>query len=420
MSPNVTKNMFKFTFKIKDPLFKNSFYIMLTSISTAGFGFLFWMLAARLYTAEEVGIATALISSMTLIVLLSKVGMDSSIIRFIPKGDKNSVFNTSIIVTTFSSLCLGIIFIMGVKIFSPELQFLKSPENAILYIMYIVANSLATTAGITFLSLRKAECQFIQSIVSASRILFLILLIPIGKMGIFSAVGLSFILSFIFASIFFEKIGIKLKFVVDKEFLKNSFHYSADNYLISLFLSAPNQIIPLIALNKLGEEATAYYYITFAIASLLFMIPNSLSTSLFIEGSHGENLRKNAIKSLTASFAILIPSIILLYFGGDWLLGLVGKDYSDKGTKLLQIIIFTSIFISVTSTYSSIKRIQKDVKGIKLLSGIISVLLIILVYKLVPLFGIIGIGYSWVLSYGIGSILVGMMIWKERKMFITN
>ena len=30
---------------LNDPLYKNSFFIMLTSISSAGFGFLFWMLA---------------------------------------------------------------------------------------------------------------------------------------------------------------------------------------------------------------------------------------------------------------------------------------------------------------------------------------------------------------------------------------
>jgi hypothetical protein len=32
---------------LNDPLFKNSFFIMLTSVSSAGFGFIFWMLAAK-------------------------------------------------------------------------------------------------------------------------------------------------------------------------------------------------------------------------------------------------------------------------------------------------------------------------------------------------------------------------------------
>ncbi len=42
--------------RLRDPLYKNSFFIMLSSITNAGFGFFFWMIAARLYSAEDVGL----------------------------------------------------------------------------------------------------------------------------------------------------------------------------------------------------------------------------------------------------------------------------------------------------------------------------------------------------------------------------
>lgn len=74
--------------KFKDPLYKNSFFIMLTSLSSSGFGFVFWMLAAKLYMKEDVGIATALISSMGMLILLTRFGLDVSIIRFFPKRTK--------------------------------------------------------------------------------------------------------------------------------------------------------------------------------------------------------------------------------------------------------------------------------------------------------------------------------------------
>ena len=71
----------------KDPLYKNSFFIMLSSITNAGFGFFFWMTAARLYPKEDVGIATALWSSLALIILLSRFRFDFSIIRFFQDSD---------------------------------------------------------------------------------------------------------------------------------------------------------------------------------------------------------------------------------------------------------------------------------------------------------------------------------------------
>ena len=38
----------------RDPLYRNSFFIMLSSITNAGCGFFFWMVAARLYSADKV------------------------------------------------------------------------------------------------------------------------------------------------------------------------------------------------------------------------------------------------------------------------------------------------------------------------------------------------------------------------------
>ncbi|MFX0206840.1 MAG: oligosaccharide flippase family protein, partial [Candidatus Hodarchaeota archaeon] len=85
---------------VRDPLYKNSFLIMLTSISNAAFGLIFWIIAAKIYSKEDVGIATALISSLGLLVLLSRFGFDQSIIRFFPEGDKSKIFSTSAIIMT--------------------------------------------------------------------------------------------------------------------------------------------------------------------------------------------------------------------------------------------------------------------------------------------------------------------------------
>jgi len=56
---------------LRDPLYKNSFFIMLTSISNAGFGFFFWMLAAKLYPKEMKSFTT--ISSINRLRLSSPI-----------------------------------------------------------------------------------------------------------------------------------------------------------------------------------------------------------------------------------------------------------------------------------------------------------------------------------------------------------
>jgi len=408
------RNIGELTQLMNDPLYKNSFFIMLTSISSAGFGFIFWMLAAKLYLPKDVGIATALIASMGLLVLLSRFGLDFSIIRFFPENDKSKVFSTSVIITTLFAILFGVIFILGVDIFSPGLHLLKSPSNSMLFILFLIASSIAALTGISFVAIRKAEFNFLQSILVGSRIFFIFPLIFLGAIGIFGAVGISFILAILVSLFFLIKSGIKPAFTFDKSFLNEAFHFSAGNYLAGLFMAAPNSVLPIMVLNILGAEQTAYYYIAFAIASLLFVIPNAVSTSLFVEGSHGEALKRTTIKSLLTIFALLIPAIIILYFSGGWLLGIIGTDYSENGLELLRVMVLASIFLAVNSIYFAIKRIQKDVKGLVLLSGVVFALLLCLSYAFILAFGIVGVGYAWVVSYAVGAAVVVVMVWRER------
>jgi len=50
-----------------DGLYRTSFFMAFANIMSAGCGFFFWIIAARLYALEQVGLATALISSLALV-----------------------------------------------------------------------------------------------------------------------------------------------------------------------------------------------------------------------------------------------------------------------------------------------------------------------------------------------------------------
>lgn len=399
---------------LHDPLFKNAFFLMLSCISTAGFGLIFWMLAAKLYSAGDVGIATGIISSIALIVYLSRFGLDYSVIRFFPIHDKCSVFNTSTVIPTFIALIFGLIFIAGVNFFSPELLFLRSPLYAFFYLISITSSSVIFMAGISFVAIRNAKFQLYLNLIVGSRVLLVILFISLGAIGIFYAVGASFFIAFIVALVLITKSGINLKLEIDRKFLSDSFNFSAGNYLTGLFMTVPNSLLPIMILNMHLVEQAAYYYIVFGIVSLLFMIPESISTSLFVEGSNGQSLKKTVIRSLVTIFLLLTPIALFLYLCGSWVLGFIGQDYVAGGLGVLRLMIFASFFVVVNNVYFAIKRVQKDTKEITILSGIIFVLLIGLAYLLIPILGIVGIGYAWIISYGVGALIIIIRVWRDR------
>ncbi len=124
---------------IKNSFYKNSFYILITSMISSIFGFIFWIIAAKFYTPDEVGIASAIISSMTLILLFSKFGLDQAIIRFFPEMDKKVLLWSSVVVSVLFSIIFSIIFILGLEIWSPDLMIIKSFPLE----LYLVGDSLS-------------------------------------------------------------------------------------------------------------------------------------------------------------------------------------------------------------------------------------------------------------------------------------
>lgn len=397
----------------KDPLYKNSFFIMLSSITNAGFGFFFWMIAARLYSAEDVGIATALLSSLNLIILFSRLGFDYSIIRFFPKGNKSRILSTSIVISTSFAILFGILFIAFVDVFFSKLHPLRNLMFSAVFLMTAAVSSVTSLTAQSFIALRRGELYFLQNLAAGSRILFLFFLTFLGAAGIFGSVSFAFLFVLILALLLIGRTaGLSLS--VDADYVRESFRFSTGNYFASLFSIAPNQILPIMVLNLLGAEKAAYYYVAFAIAGLIFLIPGSMSASLFVEGSHGESLRRNVLKSLAAIAVLLTPAVVFICLFGDFILHLFGKDYV-QAFELLRLFALSSFFFAVVSVYLAVKRVQMDVRRIILLNGLNCFALLTLSYLLIPKFDILGAGYAWIATYFISSLIVGYLVVKKER-----
>ena len=398
----------------KDPLYHNSFYIMAASVVSSGFGFLFWILAAKLYPKEDVGLGTALISSMSLLILLTRFGFDASLIRYMPAGDRIKAYSTALTVTTVAAFLAGAIYILGINILSSQLSFLKDPVYAALYILFLCASSIGAITSNAFLALREGKYYLLQSLLMGSRLIFLIPLIGYGLLGLYSSFGAAYLITAFTLILLIILKGIKPHITADKKFLQESWKYSAGNYLAGLLSGAPALVLPIMILNLLGAEQAAYYYIAYSIAAILYMIPAAVSTSLFVEGSHDAALKRTVLKSIKSIYVILIPATLVLYFGGGVLLSAIGKDYDTGALELIKTLILAGIFMAPVSIYYSIKKIQKEVKDMMIFTAIQSVLLIGLPYALIQQYGIIGAGWGWIAAYGIMTLLIAADAKKNK------
>ena len=400
----------------KDPLYRNSLFIIFTSLTGAGFGFLFWLIAAKLYPTEDVGNATALVSSMVLIVLVTRLGLDISLVRFFPERDKSKIFSTCINLTSAFTIILGIIFVLSAHIWVAHLI---DYNNAFVFIIFLLTSSIFSIISNSFVAMRMAKFNFILCLIVSIRIIFLIPLVFLGPIGIFGAYGLSFIVSVVISFVILNRMGIKFEMNLDKDFLSDSFRYSVGNYIVNILATAPSLVLPIMVVNTLGPEQAAYYYVAFTMASMIFTIPNSVSMSLLVEGSHGERLKTAARKSMYTIFLFLIPITSILFFTGERFLGIIGYNYI-QGLDLLKMLILSSFFVAIVNIYFTILRIQKVINRLIFASGLIFILIMSSSYVLIQIYGITGVGFAWLISYGVGSLVIGIIISKNKYNISRN
>ncbi len=382
----------------RSTLIKNSYYLMASSLLGMGSGFLFWLIAARIYLPSHVGIATATISAMNLIAILSLIGLNYSVVSYLPEEkNKSDVINTSFTILTLVSFALSILFIMGIEIWSPALNYLRSSKYAPLFILFAVVSTLALFQGNVFLSFRNARYTFFQNMFTTVRLITLPLLASAGEFGIFLSYGLGVVISFIVGNLMIRKFLHEYKpwprLMFNK--IKEMLIYSLANYITYIFEMLPTYVLPLIILNFLGPRENAYFYIAWMFSGILLMVPRSVSMSLFVEGTYKEDLIGTSKKALLFIFLILSIGILGVRVFGSYLLGFFGEEYK-AGYSLLILLSYGSIPYSFIMVYVAIKRAQRKVIPLVLTYSLLSISIVGLSYMLVPVYGINGVGYSWI------------------------
>ena len=234
----------------------------------------------------------------------------------------------------------------------------------------------------------------------------------LGSLGVFYSVGVAYFLAAIYALLIIRR-HINLSLTIDWEFTSTTFRFSFLNYLASLLQAIPTLVMPLLIISLLTPEDAALYYVAFAIGSLVLIIPEAMSTSFFVEGSHGINLRTGAIRSLAVTFAILIPTVLFIFFFGDLLLGLFGNEYI-QAFSLLKVIVLSSVFVAIYLLFIPFQNIRFEVRGIVILNFIRFVLLLGLSYVFIIQFGVIGTGYAWAVTYAI--LAIGIFAFVKTKL----
>lgn len=385
-----------------DSLYRNSIYLMLSTVVMAFLGFFFWIINARLYSVEQVGIATTLISVVTLISTFSLLGLGNSLIKYLPtSARKTEKINTAFTIVAISSVVISIVFLVFVKTFSPKLLIIR--ENiffALLFIFFIVFTSLNTISESVFIAYRASHYVLLKNTIwSIVKLILPIFLIGFGAYGIFASVGIATIIAFLVSLFFlFYKFKDLIRPQVVKDIVERMTKFSLGNYAAAFIGGLPQLVLPIIITNQLGPKFTAYYYMPMMIINLLYIIPQATTRSLFAEGSNREaELGQFLNKSLKLNALLLLPAMMAVYFFGKYVLLIFGFEYAKEGTQFLQILAISGTFIYINSVGGVILNLRHQIKKLIVINIIGALFILGLSYLLISK-ELMGLGMAWMIG----------------------
>ena len=402
-----------------DNLYKNSFYLMLSHIVNGLLGFVFLIIATSLYSSYDIGIYSAMFSAISLIILFSMTGgLSTALIKLVPSAsslDKNKLVFSFLMISCFIVLLMSFIFVSFIEVFSSKLIFLK--ENlfyGFIFILFAIFCNIYTLFNGIFMAFRRTKYIFVKEITTnIGKIILLFLFISFLYMGIFYSAGIGTLLGvFISLLLLYKARLINFKLNINFDIIKKNFNYILTNYFSSIASGLFGLLFPILILNILSAEMTAYFFIAWSIFSLITTFLMSTILSFFIEGSYNMNeIKKNKNKGLKSSLIIATISILGVFLFGKFILSLFGETYLNS-LDLLYIFTISTYFFVINKIYLVELLIKKKMKETIIFNFLITIPAIIFGTLLMFYFGLIGVGYGWFIGQLIGIIWILLRLKK--------
>ena len=166
------------------PMLHNSVALILAKVFSLGLGFLAWLVAARLFTASDVGLASAAVAGMMLCVQFAMVGVGSSIINLFPSAqrDPRRLLDSAFSIVGLASLGASAIFLLFAATALQELRRVATdPAFAAVFILLGLFGAIGVLLDQVSTVLRRGDQALTRNVAAGVVTLALIAVLALGR-----------------------------------------------------------------------------------------------------------------------------------------------------------------------------------------------------------------------------------------------
>lgn len=410
---DATKNLVIKTYRhfMQDSLRRNSSLLVIAQAVNAVGALLFWVIAARLFPSDQVGLAVSFISFAALLSAFTNLGLPSTILRFLPRSHwKGGMVSAAILLVIVASAIGGFVGSNLIGLFVPKL-FIVGHDNflAFLLIAFVMLNGISALLDSTLLSFRKGQYVLAKAvIINFPRVSLPFIVVSLAARGLIFAYVVA-----LFIGVSYNLIIITARLLHDQSFrpkigkLLSHRSYAIGNYFGGILGVLPGTIVPIIVLDRLGAGSAAFFYIPLQIVGFLSIIASSTSQVLLSETSQkdsSEDINFQIVKAIKHLYSLLLPAVIGLIIIGWPMLMLFGRAYAVNGYLPLIIMIIASIFVAINWLGDTMLNIQRRALAYFIMNTLNAVLVVVFVY-IVSARGLAAVSIAWMAAQFVSALM---------------
>lgn len=354
-------------------LLANAASMIGTTMITAGLGFVYWWLAARRFSQESVGIASALISVMSLLGTLGMVGLGTLLIGELPRrpDQRAPLIVTALVVAGAVSAALGVGFAIGAPLVLAGFSALADGAGAVLL---FTAGVFLT--GVTFvldqamIGLLRGQLQLWRNAIFAvSKLVVLALMgwwaANSGGMPIYTTWTIGNLISIVGMGLIVVLAGARIPLSKPQWGLLRRLPGAAlGHHALNLALQLPGLALPVIVTTILSATLNASFSMSWLLLHLVFAIPYTLTMALYAAGSADRATFAHKIRlTLGVALALGVLSNIVMWLGADLFLGVFGRAYAEQAGWSLRIMGLGVFPLIVKDHFVAVRRVHDRIPG---------------------------------------------------------
>lgn len=326
-----------------DRMLTNSVMLFATSLLMAGFGALFWVLAARLQSAEVVGLAGTVVAASDTLALFAQLGLNIALVRTMPRSRHQAAdVLTAVGVVGSAAALFALVYVSLLPVTSPRVhEVLASPWAKAMFCLLVAATAVNVLSDNVFLAIDRVRSYLWLNglALGVAKVLLPFALAGAGVLGLYGSVGgAALICGAASLVVILRHLPRPTRLRPSAE-LVHARGFAGAGYATVVLALTPQMVLPLLVVNELGAATGAFFFVSIQVVGLQNAIIVAVGNSMYAECERHPERRTAAVrKGGLAMLAVGLVSALAVAVLAPLLLRVFGSSYSESGTATLRVL----------------------------------------------------------------------------------